>query len=77
MIDPFDILRVEEDGSVLWLETAPSLEKAKSRVEELASSSPFEYMIFSHQTQAQIVIRLDSGERERPACRPAAEGGAA
>lgn len=57
MVPPFDIFRVGNDGSVVWLEAVNDLETAKARVTLLAPSAPGEYLIFSQKTGEQISIK--------------------
>jgi hypothetical protein len=56
MSQPFDIFRIFNDGTRLWLESAPSLEDAKQRVKRLLASHPSDYLIFCHDTQDEILI---------------------
>jgi hypothetical protein len=59
MTHPIDIFQMENAG-VRWLESAPNLEHAKTRVKEFAANSPGEYVVLDQKTGNQIVIR--SGE---------------
>jgi len=47
----FDIVRRENEKAVFWLEGAPELSIARSRVEELLSFWPGEYQIFDLETK--------------------------
>jgi hypothetical protein len=58
MVPPFDILKTETAGSLVWLETAATLDIARSRVEALGLTSPGEYVIFSQQTGCRTVIKI-------------------
>jgi hypothetical protein len=58
MLPPFDLLKVETDGTTRWLEAAETLDAAKARVDELLKLYPtVEYMIFSQQTQNKISVK--------------------
>jgi len=57
MIPPFDIFKAETDGSVLWIEAAIDLERAKSCVAVLAKSLPCGYIILSQKTGHKISIK--------------------
>jgi hypothetical protein len=46
MIPPFDIFKVENSG-LRWMEAAPDLDRAKTRVRVLSASSPGEYIILN------------------------------
>jgi hypothetical protein len=41
----FNIFKVQTDGSLRWLESAPDVERAKALAKELAASSSGEYVI--------------------------------
>ena len=59
MLAPLDIFIKTEDGTYVWKAAADSFELAKSKVEQLAVTSPGEYMIFSQTTQNKIVVKAD------------------
>jgi hypothetical protein len=56
VIPPFDIFRTV-DGHWLWVESAPTLEAAKKRVNELMAALPTQYMVFSHVTGNRISLK--------------------
>ncbi len=56
MTIPFDIFRVETKG-VLWVESAQTLDHAKSRVEELAKCAPGEYLLLNHTSGEKVIIK--------------------
>jgi hypothetical protein len=45
MSPPFNIFKVQSDGSLDWMETATDVERAEVRAKKLAASSPGEYVI--------------------------------
>jgi hypothetical protein len=51
----YDIVRRESEKALFWLEGAPELSVAKSRVEELLSFWPGEYQIFDLETKAVVL----------------------
>jgi hypothetical protein len=51
----YDIVRKESEKALFWLEGAPELSAAKSRVAELLSFWPGEYQIFDLETK-QVVF---------------------
>jgi hypothetical protein len=51
----FDIVRRENEKAIFWLEGAPELNAAKSRVEELLSFWPGEYQIFDLETKSVVL----------------------
>ena len=58
MTDSVDIFCLEASG-VLWLESARNLERAQARVQELAASSPGQYVVLDHETGNKHLIKLD------------------
>jgi len=55
--DPIDIFQVVPDG-VRWLESAESVESARSRVVQLAKSSSDEYIVLDQKSGKKYVIKL-------------------
>jgi hypothetical protein len=55
MSKPFDIFRLDRAG-VRWLESAESLDHAKTRIHELAGSCPGEFLLLGHKTGNKQVI---------------------
>jgi hypothetical protein len=51
----YDIVRRENERAAFWLEGAPELGVAKSRVEELLSFWPGEYQIFDLETREVVL----------------------
>jgi hypothetical protein len=51
----YDIIRRESEKAAFWLEGAPELSVAKSRVEELLSFWPGEYQIFDLETKEVVL----------------------
>jgi hypothetical protein len=62
MIDPIDIFRIES-GGVLWVESANSVAGAEARIQQLALSSPGEYIVLEHTTGKKYVIKAESPQR--------------
>jgi hypothetical protein len=50
----FDILRKQENGSLVWLEASSDIRTAKSCTEQLGASSPGKYLIFDHKKQGIV-----------------------
>ena len=55
----YDIVRKESEKAIYWLEGAPELSIAKSRVEELLSFWPGEYQIFDLETKQAVLTTSD------------------
>jgi hypothetical protein len=55
----YDIVRKEDNKSAIWLETAPDLTTAESRIHEFTSFWPGEFRIIDQQNH-QIVERIIS-----------------
>jgi hypothetical protein len=53
---PFDIFQIDRAG-VRWVESAESLNRAKTRIHELALSSPGEYLLLDQNTGTKVVIK--------------------
>jgi len=51
----FDIVRRENEKAVFFLEGAPELSAAKSRVEQLLSFWPGQYQIFDLETKQAVL----------------------
>jgi plasmid stability protein len=56
MLAKFDIFRMEQDGGVLWQQSAVSFDEAQSMAQQLASQSSESYFIFDHQTRNRTVV---------------------
>jgi hypothetical protein len=79
MSDPFDIFKVEQNGSVRWLRAIADLERAKSYVNKaLVIAAPANYLILNQRTGARIIIQVATDQRERssniPSSRVSSEG---
>ncbi len=59
MLAPWDIFIKMEDGTYVWKAAAESFELAKSKVEQLATNAPGEYMIFNQSTGNKILVKPD------------------
>ena len=54
MLQPFDIFKVQADGSLRWMAAAANVESAKARVKKLG---PGEYVIVDQQVGRRISIK--------------------
>jgi hypothetical protein len=59
MLAPLDIFKMQ-DGTYVWKAAAESLELAKSKVQQLATTAPGEYMIFSQTTGNKTIVKPES-----------------
>jgi hypothetical protein len=57
MLPPFDIFRVEADAGTVWVKSAADLKSARLIVKELMASSSAEYLIHSHSTGNDLIVR--------------------
>lgn len=57
MFPPYNIFRVQSDGSLRWMEAAEDMERAKALVKGLAAASPGEYVITNLKDE-KISIKL-------------------
>lgn len=56
MRNPIDIIRVQSDETLLWMEAADNLTDAKFRARELILNSPGEYIVYDRETQRLISL---------------------
>ena len=64
MLDPFDIFKVERNGSVRWVRAIPDLERAKSYVVKiLVIAAPADYLILNQRTGERVIIPAATEER--------------
>jgi hypothetical protein len=59
VLAPLDIFKMQE-GTYVWKATAETFDLAKSKIEQLSTTAPGQYMIFSQTTRKKIVIPLDA-----------------
>jgi hypothetical protein len=55
-IPAYDIFKAEDDGAVLWLGSATTIDEARARAQKLAADLPGEYFILSHRTGNKVGI---------------------
>ena len=60
MLEPLDIFIKMERGTYLWKGTAETFELAKTKVKQLATTAPGDYLIFSQTTGKKTIIPLDA-----------------
>jgi hypothetical protein len=58
MLPPFDIFRLDADGSVLWRTVAPDLDAAKRYVRDLHPAESQKFLIVSLKTGKRFVVKL-------------------
>jgi len=64
MLDPFDIFKMEQNGSVRWVRAIADLERANSYVFRfLAIAAPADYLILNQRTGDRIIIQAATEER--------------
>jgi len=65
MLDPFDIFKVEQNGSVKWLRAIADVERAKSYVVKiLVIAAPADYLILNQRTGERIIIQAATEQRD-------------
>ena len=72
MFPPFNIFKVQADGSLRWIESAADMERAKALVKGLAAASPGEYVItnlkgekiFIKSPHKRIMFQIGYDEKE-------------
>lgn len=50
----YDIFKEFGDGTVRWIEAAENFDRARTRIQELASRSAGSYFIFDQEKQAKV-----------------------
>jgi hypothetical protein len=60
MIQQYDIFRLQDDGTPVWLEPATTLDDAQNRVHQFGVSEPGEYLIFNQNNAQKIPMRVSS-----------------
>ena len=65
MIPPFDLFRIEADGSVKWLGSCADVDAAIVLVRDMAKKVPAEYFIYSQTTERRLFITPDGHVSER------------
>jgi hypothetical protein len=55
-IPSFDLFKRDGSGRLIWLGVADDLKAAASRLKELASITPGEYLVFSQQSQKIVAM---------------------
>ena len=51
MLDPFDIFKIEKNGSVSWIRAITDFERAKSYVNKVrGAATPADYLILNQRT---------------------------
>ena len=65
MLDPFDIFKMEQNGTVSWVRAISDLQRAKSYVNKvLASATYSDYIILNQRTGERIIIQSATERRD-------------
>jgi hypothetical protein len=64
MLPPFDIFRVEAHGEVLWVKSVGDFKSARLALNELMASSPGEYLIHSHSTNNDLIVKPSPAKKK-------------
>ena len=65
MLDPFDIFKMEQNGTVSWVRATEDFERAKSYVNTvLAVATPAYYLILNQRTGERIIIQTVTEQRD-------------
>jgi hypothetical protein len=66
MLNPFDILKIEDNRRVTWIRAISDFKRAKSYIlKVLAIAAPADYLILNQRTGARTVIRAAAETRKR------------
>ena len=67
MLDPFDIFKMEQNGSVSWVRAINDFERAKSYINQVLTIAPSaDYLILNQRTGERIIIQAATNQRDRP-----------
>ena len=67
MLDPFDIFKIEKNGSVSWIRAITDFERAKSYVNKVrGAATPADYLILNQRTGERIILKAAAEQREGP-----------
>jgi hypothetical protein len=65
MLDPFDVFKLEQDGSVRWLRAIADLEHAKTYVVKiLVIAAPADYLILNQRTGERTIIQAATQQHD-------------
>jgi hypothetical protein len=65
MIDPFDIFKVEQNGSVRWVRAIADLQRAKSYILKVLSiATAADYIILNQRTGERVIIQAVTEQRD-------------
>ena len=65
MLDPFDIFKMEQNGTVRWVRATSDFERAKSYVVKiLVIAAPADYLILNQRTGERIIIQAATRQRD-------------
>jgi hypothetical protein len=56
MLRPIDIFKTDSDGNLLWRGAAETLIAAKAFINELADSTPGEYLVLDQRTGQRVRV---------------------
>lgn len=65
MENSFDVIKVDPDGTLIWVEAAETVGDAKLRVRELIAGSPGEYFVFDQTTREMVALFYPRTEAEQ------------
>ena len=66
MIPPFDLFRLDDDGSVHWIGVYANVDEAKARVVELRAALPIDFVIYSQKSGERLFFLHDGQVLDRP-----------
>jgi hypothetical protein len=65
MLDPFDIFKMEQNGTVSWVRATSDFEHAKSYVNTVLAVAPADYLILNQRTGERSIIEAATKQRDR------------
>jgi hypothetical protein len=65
MLDPFDIFKMEQNGTVRWVRAINDIQRAKTYVNKvLATAACADYIILNQRTGERIIIQAATKRRD-------------
>jgi hypothetical protein len=57
MFEPFDIFKLGDAESTVWIDSAQTFDDARASIKEMMLERPGEYIIFNQSTRDRVLIK--------------------
>jgi hypothetical protein len=69
MLDPFDVFKIEQNGSVSWLRSINDFEHAKSYVNKVRDANALaDFLILNQRTGERIIVKAATEHQSGLSC---------